>query len=81
MKNFFYNRHHNSFTLVADRWHLENPSTNRNCLNFRALSKERFINGHLSRVRLLADAQTTCFDRFFSNTKLFRKQSKLRVAS
>jgi hypothetical protein len=75
MKDFFYNRHYNSFALVADGWHLENPSTNWNCLNFRALSKERLINGHLSRVRLLADAQTPCFDRFLSNTKLLRKQS------
>ena len=75
MKDFFYNRHDNSFALVADRRHLENLSTNWNCLNFSALSKERLINGHLPCVRLLADAQTTCFDSFLSNTKLLRKQS------
>jgi hypothetical protein len=75
MKNFFYNRHHNSFALMADGWYLENLSTNWNCLNFHALCKEILFNGHLPRARLLADAQTTCFDRFLSNTKLLRKQS------
>jgi len=63
MKDFFDNRHDNSFALVADRWHLKNLSTNWNCLNFRALSKDRFINGDLLRVRLLADTHTTCFDK------------------
>ena len=81
MKDFFYNRHDNSFALVADGWHLENLSTNRNCLNFRALSEKGFVNGHLSRVRLLADAHTTCFDSFLSNSKLLREQSKLRIVS
>ena len=81
MKDFFYNRHDNSFALVADGWHLKNLSTNWNCLNFRALSKEGFINGYISRVRLLADAQTTCFNSFLSNGKLLRDQSKLRVVS
>jgi len=60
---------------VADGWDLENLSTNWNCLNFRTLSKEGFINGYLSRVRLLTDAHMTCFDSFLSNAKLLRKQS------
>ena len=75
MKNFFYNRNNKSLALMTDRWHLENLPTNWNRLNFRALSKERLVNGHLSRVRLLADTQTACFQNFFLNTKLFREQS------
>jgi hypothetical protein len=65
MKDFFYNRHNNSFALVADGWHLENLAADWNCLDFGALFKEGFINGYLSRVRLLADAHTTCFNSSF----------------
>ena len=75
MKDFFYNGYDNGFAFVADRWHFENLSTNRNRLNFRTLSQKIFIDGDLSRVRLLADAHTTGFDSFLSNTKLLRKQS------
>ena len=75
MKDFFYNRYDSSFTFMADGWHFENPSTNRNRLNFRALSQKVFIDGDLSCVRLLADAHTTCFYGFLFNTNLLRKQS------
>ena len=81
MKDFFYNRHNNSFALVADGWHLENLAADWNCLDFGALSKQGLINGYLSRVRLLADAHTTCFNSFLSNDKLLRDQSKLGVGS
>ena len=81
MKDFFYNRHDNSFALVADGWHLENLSANRNCLNFRALSEKGFVDSDFSCVRLLADAHTACFDSFLSNGKLLREQSKLRIVS
>ena len=64
MKNFFYDRYDRGFAFMANRRHLENLSTNRNCLNFRALSDKVFIDGDLSRVRLLADPHTTCFDSF-----------------
>src|ERR1700722_15696907 len=50
MKDFFYNGHDNSFALVADRWHLENLSTNWNCLNFRSLSLRRDSSTATSRV-------------------------------
>ena len=81
MNDFLYNRHDNCFALVADGWHLENLSADRNCLNFRALSEKGFIDRHLSCVRLLADAHTSCFDSFLSNGKLLREQSKLRIVS
>jgi hypothetical protein len=80
MKDFFDNRHDNSFALVADRWNLKNLSNNWNCL-FRSLSKEGFINSHHSCVRLLADPHTICFNSFLSNGKLLRYQSKPRVVS
>ena len=44
MKDFFYNRNDNSFAFMADGWHFENLPTNRNCLNFRALSEQVFLN-------------------------------------
>jgi hypothetical protein len=75
MKDFFYNRYDNGFAFMADGWHLKNLSADRNSLNFRTLSEKGFIDGYLSCVRLLADAHTTCFDSFLSNTKLLRKQS------
>ena len=81
MQDFLYNRYDNCFALVPDGWHLENLSADRNGLNFRALSEKRFIDRHLSRMRLLADPHTTCFDSFLSNGKLLRKQSKLRIVS
>ena len=81
MKDFFYNRHDNSFALVPDGWHLENLSADRNSLNFRALSEKGFIDRHLSCMGLLADAHTGCFDSFLSNGKLLREQSKLSIVS
>jgi hypothetical protein len=56
MKDFLYNRNNNSFAFVADRWHLENLSTNSNCLDFGRLSDKVFVNSDFSRVRLLTDA-------------------------
>jgi hypothetical protein len=61
--------------MVSDGWHFENLSTYRNRLNFGALSQKIFVDGDLSRVRLLADAHTTGFDSFLSDTKLLSEQS------
>ncbi len=79
MKNFLNYGYDNSFAFMADGWHFENLPTNRNCLNFRALSEQVFLNSDLSGVRLLADADTARLDSFLRNTKLLRKQSKIRI--
>jgi hypothetical protein len=79
MKDLLYNRHDNSFTFMADGWHLGNLSTNRNGFNFCALPEEVFINSDLPRVRLLAYAYTTRLDSLLSNSKLLRQQSKLGI--
>ena len=79
MNDFLYDGHDNCFALVADRWHLKNLTADRNCFNFRAFSEKRLIDRHLSCMRVLTDAHTTCFDSFFSNGKLLRKQCQLEV--
>ncbi len=81
MKYFLYDRYDGRFAFLANRRSLENLSTNRDCLNFRALLEKIFIDGDLSSVRLLADANTTRLESFLRNSKLLRKQSKLSVPS